>query len=90
MDCVILGTSPGAEQLALSVCRDLKFNVVIVPPNLTRDHWNASYFRNNWVMKLLKPTHVLAFHECIDNSLSTAQYLKLAERAKVPHVLYKK
>lgn len=87
VDFVLLGTSPGLEQLALSICRQLKFNVLLMPPNVTRDSYNATFFRNYTMFTLLKPSHVIAFHDDIDNSKSTAQVLKLARAKKIENQL---
>lgn len=85
VDFVMLGTAPGLEQLALPICRRLKFNVVIMPPNITRDGYNATYFRNYLAFTLLKPTHVFGFHDHIEQSSSTIQAIKLARAKKVEH-----
>jgi hypothetical protein len=85
VDFVLLGTSPGLEQLALSVCRQLKFNVLLMPPNLTRDGYNATFFRNYDMFAWLKPTHVFGFHDNIDDSTSTIQVIKLARAKKIEH-----
>jgi hypothetical protein len=99
VDFVLLGMSPGLEQLALSVCRQLKFNVILLPPNVTRDSYNATYFRNATMFHLLKPTHVFGFDDDIQDKMherdvklesqtkSTIQLLKLARAKKVEHQL---
>lgn len=98
VDFVILGTAPGLEQLALSVCRLLKFNVIILPPNVTRDDYNALYFRNEIMFTLLKPTHIFGFHDNLEIAMredkkmstetkSTLQLLKLAKVKKLEHQL---
>jgi hypothetical protein len=85
VDFVLLGTSPGLEQIALSVCRQLKFNVILLPPNVSRDSYNATYYRNYTMFMLLKPTHVIGFHDDIENSKSTIQLIKLARAKKIEH-----
>lgn len=97
-DFVMIGTAPGLEQLALSVCRQLKFNVILLPPNVSRDDYNALYFRNEIMFTLLKPTHVFGFHDGLDiaqredkkmgtETKSTLQLLKLAKAKKIEHQL---
>lgn len=90
VDCVILGGAPGVEQMALPICRELKMRVVLTPPNATRDATNASFYRNEWVFSTLKPNKLLAFHEAIDNSSSTAHYVKLARNKGIDWDLVKK
>jgi len=99
VDFVLLGTSPGLEQIALPICRQLKFNVILLPPNVSRDSYNATYFRNDTMFNLLKPTHVFGFHDDIVDKMherdvkldsqikSTIQLLKLARAKKVEHQL---
>jgi hypothetical protein len=88
VDCVIIGTASGAEKLALMLAKYDRFNIVLVPPNVERDGKDANYYRNAWVWNLFKPTQVLAFHQDIENSKSTAQYLKLAKAKNVPYKLF--
>jgi hypothetical protein len=94
VDFVLLGTSPGLEQLALTVCRQLKFNCLVLPPNVSRDGINAIYFRNAINFVLLKPTHVFGFYDDLDlderapkselsQKASTRQLLKLAKEKKI-------
>lgn len=83
VDFILLGTSPGLEQLALTVCRKMKFNVILLPPNVTRDGINATYFRNYTGFMLFKPTAVYAFHDDMEHSKSSSQLVKLARAKKI-------
>lgn len=87
--CIITGTSKGAEQLVISVAKELKLPVIQVHP---QQHLGGSaiHIRNNDVFKLLKPTRVIAFHDDIDESVSSALYLKLGTRADIPSILITK
>lgn len=86
IDCVIIGTNTtGVESLSYLFAREMKFNVLLTPPNYLRDGINARFFRNDWVMQNLKPTKVLIFHPNIDDDLddtdqSAFNYRKLAKK----------
>lgn len=56
-----------------------------MPPNVTRDEYNATYFRNHTAFTLLKPTHVFGFHDDIENSTSTMTAIRLAKAKKIEY-----
>lgn len=80
---VVIGTSKGADAIAASVAKELNMPVIQVHP---QHHLGsqAIYYRNNFVFNFFKPTHVLVFHDNIDESYSSAMYIKLAKKKEIP------
>lgn len=87
---VVMGVGGGAEQYALQACRKLELDVVLVPANNTKWEDNAVWFRNDWILRFFKPTHLLAFHQDIENSRSTAQCIRLAKKKELDFKLVTK
>lgn len=87
--CLIIGTSKGAEQLAITVAKELKFSVIQVHP---QQHLGTSavYIRNHEVFRFFKPTRVIAFHNDIETSTSSRIYLKLGAKLAIPSTLVTK
>jgi hypothetical protein len=80
---VIIGTSKGSDQLAVSVAKELGLCVVQVHPIQSLGS-SATYIRNEMVIGTFKPTQVMAFHDDLPNSVSSAQYLKLGKKKGIP------
>jgi hypothetical protein len=83
---LLIGTSKGAEQLAITVGKSFQHCIVQVHP-IQQFGNSAVYIRNSEVFKFFKPTKVIAFHNDIEASISTALFLKLGKKAGIPLVL---
>jgi hypothetical protein len=90
VDTVIIGTAPGAEKLALMNARAQRFNIVQALPNVTRDGINAIYFRNDWIWRVLKPTHLLIFDTDWKENKEVTQHVKIARSKQIDYVHFKK
>lgn len=84
--CLVIGTSKGAEQLSITVGKELKHSIIQMHPQQHLGN-SAVYIRNHEVFRFFKPTRVIAFHNSIESSTSSALYLKLAKKLAVPGVL---
>lgn len=86
---IITGTSKGAEQLVITVAKELKFSVIQVHPQQHLEN-SAVHIRNNEVFRFFKPTRVVAFHNDIETSTSSKLYLKLGVKSSIPVALITK
>lgn len=81
IEFVVLDTSRGASQLALSIAKELGIMVFQTHPWLSTSA--SSYVVQGKAMRLFKPTQIIAFNENPKENTSTVGYEKLARRANV-------
>jgi hypothetical protein len=84
-DVVIHGAARGADEIAGQEAIDLQVECVVAFPAL----WNkekkaAGPIRNSRMLKRGEPTHVVAFHNNIEQSKGTADMVKKARAAGLP------
>jgi hypothetical protein len=81
IDFVVIGTSRGAEQLAVSVAKALGLMIFQAHPWMNA---NNNAIVCNKVVKLFKPTMILALNENPKDNPSTALYEKIAHKQDIP------
>jgi hypothetical protein len=96
VECIITGSSKGADTLILSVAKELGLPVIIFTPNLMRFSGSTPYlFRNNHAWKFMKPTRLLIFHDSIGEEnadlvdYACSHYYRLAMRNNVKCTVFK-
>jgi|ERR1700761_1887979 len=83
IEFVVTGTSRGAEQLCVQICKKLGIPVIQVHP------WahipNSSWLVQNKTAKMFKPTLIINFNENPTENLSGAGYKKIALKQDIDY-----
>lgn len=85
---IIHGDCRGADRIAGFVAEQLQLEVVKFPANWSKFGRAAGPIRNQQMLEEGKPDVVYAFHDRLMLSKGTADMIRKAEKAGVPHTVF--
>lgn len=89
IECVIEGESRGAEKKSAKAAEELKIQVLKYKADWVQHGLEAESIHNQHMIDEGTPTHIIAFHNNIENSKNTKDVLRRGVMASIPCYLVK-